>query len=144
MKDPIKYLGIITDQTGRHISKKKTRATLEMPVPMDVSLLRSFFGLVQHHAKFLPSLSKHCAVFYALLKKEATGTGLTHVRYSLTLPKRIGNLSGHPRRLGGPQSTTHNTSVAPGHHIHGSVLGLYPRDTTPVLLLLCYIRGPKP
>ena len=69
MVDSIEFLGFVIDKNGRHISKEKTKAVIEMPHPTDVSQLRSFLGMVNHYAKYLPNLSAKCRPFHELLKK---------------------------------------------------------------------------
>jgi len=41
-----------------------------MPAPQDVSQLRSFVGMVQYYARFLPDLSSHLGPLHRLLAKD--------------------------------------------------------------------------
>ena len=69
-KANVEYLGHALTEVG--IRKGfKVDAVLDMPVPKDVSTLRSFLGSVQFYAKFLPpSFSTDAAPLYKLLQKD--------------------------------------------------------------------------
>ncbi|CAF3938147.1 unnamed protein product, partial [Rotaria sp. Silwood1] len=64
----VEYLGFIVDKNGVHSSPSKTKAIVEMPKPTNISQLRSFFGMINHYAKFIPNLSDQLSPFYSLLK----------------------------------------------------------------------------
>ncbi|CAF3365123.1 unnamed protein product, partial [Rotaria sp. Silwood2] len=64
----VEYLGFIVDKNGVHTSPSKTKAIVEMPKPTNISQLRSFLGMVNHYAKFIPKLSDQLSPFYSLLK----------------------------------------------------------------------------
>ena len=49
----VKYLGHIIDKNGLHPSKEKFKA----PEPWNITELKSFLGLLNYYAKFLPNLS---------------------------------------------------------------------------------------
>ena len=70
MADSVEYLGFVIDRNGRHISRDKVKAVLEMPRPQDISQLRSFLGMINHYAKFIPNLSTRLDPFHKLLQKE--------------------------------------------------------------------------
>uniref|UniRef100_A0A914VKS3 RNA-directed DNA polymerase n=1 Tax=Plectus sambesii TaxID=2011161 RepID=A0A914VKS3_9BILA len=72
-QESIEYLGFRIDASGRHTSEKKTKAIAEMPAPQNLSQLRSVLGLINHYARFLPSLSSRLAPLHRLLKKEDNG-----------------------------------------------------------------------
>ena len=62
--------------TGHRISEKglqptegKVKAISEAPAPTEVSQLRSFLGLINYYAKFLPNLATTLAPLYQLLQK---------------------------------------------------------------------------
>ncbi|KER27050.1 LOW QUALITY PROTEIN: hypothetical protein T265_13876 [Opisthorchis viverrini] len=54
----VKYLGFISDASGRHPDPKNFRAIQQMPPPKDVPSLHSFFGLTIYNFAFFPSLHK--------------------------------------------------------------------------------------
>ena len=54
LQSSVEYLGHLIDEQGVHTSKKKVLAILEAPTPEE---LRSFLGLLQYYAKFLPNLA---------------------------------------------------------------------------------------
>jgi hypothetical protein len=70
LQTSIEYLGFIVDREGIHSSPKKTEAIVNMPVPQDVPQLRSFLGMVNHYATFLPRMADRLAPLNALLQKE--------------------------------------------------------------------------
>lgn len=52
----VKFLGFIFDADGRHPDPENIQAIQKMPVPTDVSSLRSFLGLISYYSAFLPAL----------------------------------------------------------------------------------------
>ncbi|CAF1110241.1 unnamed protein product [Adineta ricciae] len=69
-KKRVEYLGLIVDKDGVHTSPLKTKAIVDMPNPTNVSQLRSFLGMVNHYAKFIPKLTDRLAPLYTLLQKD--------------------------------------------------------------------------
>ena len=53
----VEYLGHVIDQHGVHPSQEKVKAIKEAPEPHNISELRSFLGIINHYARFLPNLS---------------------------------------------------------------------------------------
>uniref|UniRef100_A0A914UXR7 RNA-directed DNA polymerase n=1 Tax=Plectus sambesii TaxID=2011161 RepID=A0A914UXR7_9BILA len=74
----VEYLGFIFDADGLHTNPKKTAAIMTMPPPKNLSMLRSFLGMVNHYGKFLPSLADRLAPLHKLLKKDASDK---HVKF---------------------------------------------------------------
>ena len=74
LRDSVEYLGHVISAEGLRQSPRKTKAILEMPAPQDVAQLRSFLGMVQYYAKFLPDLATVLAPLHRLLKKGAKWT----------------------------------------------------------------------
>ncbi|XP_055329924.1 uncharacterized protein K02A2.6-like [Paramacrobiotus metropolitanus] len=68
--ESVEYLGFIIDKDGRHIASSKTEAIIKMPAPQNIGQIRSFLGMMNHYARFIPNLSDRCGIFYDLLKKE--------------------------------------------------------------------------
>ena len=68
------YLGHDIDMRitaeGLQPTPVKTQAIVSAPAPLNVSHLKSFLGLVNYYAKFLPNLSNTLAPLYALLQKQ--------------------------------------------------------------------------
>lgn len=56
-KDSIEYCGHKIDKDGLHKAQDKIDAVLKAPRPENVSQLRSFLGLVNYYAKFLPNIA---------------------------------------------------------------------------------------
>ena len=71
LSDSVEYCGHIISAKGLHTSEKKTRAITQMPVPSSIQQLRSFLGMIQYYARFLPNLSTELAPLHDLLKKDA-------------------------------------------------------------------------
>eukprot|EP00079_Xenopus_tropicalis_P016020 XP_004914327.1 PREDICTED: uncharacterized protein K02A2.6-like [Xenopus tropicalis] len=69
-KNSLEYLGHMIDASGLHKSANKLRAVAEAPVPVNVSQLRSFLGLVNYYARFVPNLSTVLHPLNAMLHKE--------------------------------------------------------------------------
>ena len=65
----VEYLGHVISEEGLKPTADKVRALVEVPVPKDVTQLRSFLGLVNYYAKFLPNLSSALAPLNQLLQK---------------------------------------------------------------------------
>ncbi|XP_064479035.1 uncharacterized protein K02A2.6-like [Ornithodoros turicata] len=69
MQHQVEYLGHVVTAEGFGPSAKKVSAILNMPPPTQVSELRAFLGMIQHFAKYLPSLADACAPLNNLLRK---------------------------------------------------------------------------
>ena len=70
----VQYLGHQISAEGLRPTDDKIRAVMEAPAPRNVSQLRSFLGLVNYYAKFLPQLSSTLAPLYRLLQKKCSWT----------------------------------------------------------------------
>ncbi|KAK3723352.1 hypothetical protein QZH41_002825 [Actinostola sp. cb2023] len=70
LKDSVECCGHIITSDGLLQSPKKVKAITDMPAPQDVSQLRSFVGMVQYYARFLPDLSSHLGPLHRLLTKD--------------------------------------------------------------------------
>ena len=55
-QESVEYLGHIVSKEGIHTSEKKIAAITNVPLPTDVSTLRSFLGMVNHYGKFIKNL----------------------------------------------------------------------------------------
>lgn len=69
-QDSVEYCGHIISSAGLKQSPKKVKAIGEKPAPQDVSQLRSFLGMIQYYARFLPDLSTHLGPLNHLLSKD--------------------------------------------------------------------------
>ena len=67
----IEYLGHKISADGLQPTQEKVRAIVKAPAPQNVSQLRSFLGLVNYYAKFLPQLSSTLSPLYRLLEKRS-------------------------------------------------------------------------
>ena len=65
----VDYLGHRISENGLRSMEEKIRAITEAPPPTEVSQLRSFLGLINYNAKFLPYLVNTLAPLYTLLQK---------------------------------------------------------------------------
>ena len=61
----VEYLGHIIDKDGLHPSEEKLQAIQLAPEPWNIIELKSFLGLLNYYAKFLPNLS---VVFFPLYR----------------------------------------------------------------------------
>ncbi len=65
MLPSVEYLGRTISAQGLHASKSKVSGVVDAPKPKDVTELRSFIGLVNYYAKFLPDLATTLAPLYS-------------------------------------------------------------------------------
>lgn len=65
----VSYLGHVISADGLHTAESKVKAVVEARDPQDVSELRSFLGMVNYYAKFLPDLATTLAPLYLLLRQ---------------------------------------------------------------------------
>lgn len=72
MLPSISYLGHVITAEGLHTAENKVKAVEEAPESHDVSELRSFLGMVNYYAKFLPNLATVLSPLYLLLQQTAT------------------------------------------------------------------------
>ncbi|KAK3100621.1 hypothetical protein FSP39_022706 [Pinctada imbricata] len=68
----IEFCGYEIDRLGLHKTQKKIEAVLNAPVPTNVTELRSFLGIVNYYARFLPNMSAVLHPLYQLLQKGCT------------------------------------------------------------------------
>ena len=66
------YLGHKVDAQGLHPTEEKIKAIRDAPEPSNITELRSFLGIVNYYAKFLPNLSTVLAPLHKLLNKNST------------------------------------------------------------------------
>lgn len=66
----ITYLGHRIDSQGIHPTDAKIQAIQKVQKPSNVSELKTFLGLVNYYAKFIPHLSSTLAPLYKLTQKE--------------------------------------------------------------------------
>lgn len=70
-KRRVKFLGHILDENGIAVDPEKTEAIRRMPPPENTTELRSFLGMVNQLAKFLPGLADKTRPLRELLLNEA-------------------------------------------------------------------------
>lgn len=71
-KKEVHYLGHRICRDGVAPSLEGIKAILDAPAPDNLTMLRSFIGLVSFYSKFLPGLNKKMDIFFDLEKKGAT------------------------------------------------------------------------
>ena len=69
-QESVQYLGHHISAEGVHTTKDKTRAILDAPEPKNIQELRSFLGLLNYYAKFIPNLASLLHPLNKLLKKD--------------------------------------------------------------------------
>lgn len=69
-KSRICYLGYVIDAEGLHKDPRKVEAITSMPNPKNHTQVKSFCGLVNYYAKFVPNLSSILKPLYELTTKE--------------------------------------------------------------------------
>ena len=65
----VKYLGHEVSDLGVSPCQDKVKAIMELPSPLNITQLKSFFGMLNYYSKFVPQLAIKLRVFYDLLKK---------------------------------------------------------------------------
>ena len=65
----MEYFGHKILAEGLQPTQEKVRAIVKAPAPQNISQLRSFLGLVNYYAQFLPQLSSTFSPLYRLLEK---------------------------------------------------------------------------
>ncbi|XP_034031452.1 uncharacterized protein K02A2.6-like [Thalassophryne amazonica] len=68
-RSSLEYLGHMIDSVGLHKSDDKIKAIVEAPVPTDTTQLRSFLGLINYYARFVPNMSTLLHPLNSLLHK---------------------------------------------------------------------------
>ena len=69
LQDKVNYLGHELHGTGVRPLQNKIEAIVEAPVPKNVSELRSFLGMINYYAKFVPDLATKLHPLYCLLRQ---------------------------------------------------------------------------
>ena len=64
----VTYLGYKIDRNGQHTTNEKIEAIVESPVPNTVTTLKSFLGMINYYAKFIPNTATVLHPLYKLLK----------------------------------------------------------------------------
>lgn len=68
-QEEIRYLGHIISKDGLKKDKSHLDAIVNAPIPKDITGVRSWIGMVNYYAKFVPQLSVKLKPIYDLLKK---------------------------------------------------------------------------
>eukprot|EP00731_Ephydatia_muelleri_P011873 Em0006g767a len=72
MAKSVEYLGHVVDAEGLHTTPEKLKAILEAPAPKDLNQMRSFLGLVNYYARFIPNLSTVLHPLNRLLRQDVS------------------------------------------------------------------------
>jgi len=107
MQSSVEYLGHLINADGLHPTSTKVEAIVNAQEPRNVSELRSFLGMVQYYARFLPNLSTQLKPLHDLLQasvpwnwssecqdafkqaKEALGSADVLTHYDIQKPIRL-------------------------------------------------------
>ncbi|KAL1447833.1 hypothetical protein WDU94_013915, partial [Cyamophila willieti] len=68
-RNKVEFLGYELGELGCSIPENKLKALNEIPIPKDVTQVKSFLGFVNYYSKFLPNMSTVLSPLYELLKK---------------------------------------------------------------------------
>ena len=66
----VEYLGHRLDAEGIHPTSEKLKAIMEAQKPCDVKQLRSYLGLINYYAKFVPRMSTVLRPLHLLVMKD--------------------------------------------------------------------------
>ena len=89
MKDRVEYLGHIIDKDGLHPVPSKVKAITEAPAPTNVNELRSYLGMVQYYARFLPNLATELSPLHQLLKDKTPWSWTSECQAAFQTTKRL-------------------------------------------------------
>ena len=67
LQESVEYLGHRIDETRVHTSPQKVKAVVNAPSPRNLQELRSFLGLLNYYARFLPNLASTLHPLHVLL-----------------------------------------------------------------------------
>lgn len=67
--EEVQYLGYIISKDGIKVDPTKIEGILKIPRPLNITELRSFLGVVNFYARFVPNLSTILSPLYDLLRK---------------------------------------------------------------------------
>ncbi|XP_050544270.1 uncharacterized protein K02A2.6-like [Daktulosphaira vitifoliae] len=70
LKTSIEYLGHIIDSRGIHSTDKHIETIKNVPVPTNLTELKSFLGMVTYYLKFIPKSAELLEPLYALTRQE--------------------------------------------------------------------------
>ncbi|XP_031635639.1 uncharacterized protein K02A2.6-like [Contarinia nasturtii] len=84
-KEKISYLGFDITKDGLTKNKDRIKSVLNAPRPQDISELRAFIGMVNHHSKFIENFAQKMSSLYKLLQKdvEFKWTKECHIAFEL-------------------------------------------------------------
>ena len=71
MISQVHYLGHIVSSKGIQPTQEKVRAIQDAPAPTNIHQLKSFLGLINFYAKFLPNLSTVLAPLYVIATEKS-------------------------------------------------------------------------
>ena len=69
LKESVEYLGHVISRNGICTSPKKIEVIQKARIPLNVTELRSFLGIVNYYGKFIQSVADLCAPLNELLQK---------------------------------------------------------------------------
>ena len=69
-REQVTFFGAEYSGQGMHPDPKKVQGITEMTVPKDKQQLQSFLGMVNYMGTFIPNLSHHTELLWAMLKKD--------------------------------------------------------------------------
>ena len=76
MTESVEYLCHVIDKDGLHLLQEKLHAIQEAPEPCNIPELKSFLGLLNYYAKFVPNLANVLFPLIGCCIRTSDGCGL--------------------------------------------------------------------
>ena len=87
MQDFVTYLGHRIDQHDLHPLKEKFQAVQEAPAPKNITVLKSYVGLLTYYSKFIPNMATTLAPLHKLLWNKECWRCTSRRKRHFKLPK---------------------------------------------------------
>jgi hypothetical protein len=70
LRSSVEYLGHVIDKDGVHKAQSKVKEIANMPLPKDLSSLRSYLGMLNYYRRYIPNLAAEIVPLNDMLQKQ--------------------------------------------------------------------------